>query len=82
MTQETTTTQTTTIQNTPAIDLNTESSVAGWEWILIGTAVLIAGIYLLRKLGGRKGGCGSCGKANACVAGCQPQEPTDKTTSD
>lgn len=73
MTQTTATTGT-----APAIDLSAEGGASGWEWVALGVTVLVAVIYLARKLGGRKGSCGSCGKGGACVTGCQPRDPANK----
>lgn len=51
----------------PSIDLSTETSLGWAEWGIVIAIVLIAGIYLWRKLFVKKGcACASCGKEKTC----------------
>lgn len=61
----------------PSIDLSHETAMGWAEWGLVLLVLIVAGIYLWRKIFVKKGcGCSGCGKEKTCAV--KPQAGQEK----
>lgn len=61
----------------PAIDLSHETAFGWTEWGIVLAVLIIAGLYVWRKLFIKKGcSCSGCGKEKSCTI--KPQQVEEK----